>query len=332
MEGFLEANRVVEVSLSKLNNIHRSGDLPLRKTLLISKVLNRAQDIATSAHLTFLDGPSTPRSSSKLLASISKKAEDTSESDCLPSGLISRPARQQQRQQSPIVSCSIARSEDEEPMDFENVSSVLSDILNDGPAAVEAENPCSEKATESRAPSHKNEEVSSPKRSKQLGDISNTMEWSSWRFDFSTDLKNHTTQVQWSSETSSSSLSPPSSPGKRHHYEAFPFDKENSSLFDGLEDSKRFKPSPPEGCPLESLPGFCGYLSPKNLQSAPLITYMFGNGFTLPSDPTSSDWPACFSQQLELELTDRMNESFLENHFPSSIQTSPVKFNPILAF
>ena len=328
MEGFLEANRLVEVSLSKLGTIHRSGDLPLRKTLLISKVLNRAQDLATSTHLTLVSSPvtTTPRSSSKLLASISKKVEYTSESDCLLT-VPPRPVLKPPRQQSPIASRTVTRPEEDEPMDFESVSSVLSDILNDNesPAVSEmAESPRSEIPARSHH-ANKNEKI------KHLGDISNTTKgWDSWQFDLNTDFTN----AAWSTEPECL-RSPPVSPGKRNHSEAFPFEKENSTIFlDGLDDSKRFKPSPPEGCPLESLPGFCGYLSPKNLQSAPLLTYMFGKGFALPSNPTTSDWPSHFtiSHESELGLKEIVNQSFTQNHFPNSIQTSPVKFNAILAF
>lgn len=324
MEGFLEANRVVEVSLSKLSNIHRSGELPLRKTLLISKVLNRAQNVATSAHLTLINSSPTPRSSSKLLASISKKVTDTSvfESDCLPAGPTSRPSKVQ-REQSPIASC-VSKPEDEEPMDFENVSSVLSDILDNETTAASED-------TVKDATTNLNEQLKSTKRSKLFAEISNTRGWDSWR---STELKNST--YQWSPEPQfefQSSTTGPVSPGKRNHTQAFPFtDKENTFLFDIWDDSKRFKPSPPEGCPLESLPGFCGYLSPRNLQSAPLITYLFGKGFAEPSNPSSTDWPSDFARDSERELSieSTANRPYHENHFPTPIQTSPA--SPILAF
>ena len=333
MEGFLEANRVVEVSLSKLSNIHRSGELPLRKTLLISKVLNRAQNVATSAHLTLINSSSTPRSSSKLLASITKKVTDESafESDCLPAGSPSRPSKVQ-REQSPI-SLRVSKPEDEEPMDFENVSSVLSDILdNETPAASEENRVVKETCT------NLNEQLKSPKRSKLFADISNTRGWDSWQFDLNTELKNDPTPVhQWSPEPQfefpSSITTGPVSPGKRNHTQAFPFpENDNTFLFDIWDDSKRFKPSPPEGCPLESLPGFCGHLSPRNLQSAPLITYLFGKGFTEPSDPSTADWPSDFAHDSEHGLSNESaaNRPYFENHFPTPIQTSPV--TPILAF
>ena len=320
MDGFLEANRVMEVSLTKLNGIHKCGDLPLRKTLLISKVLNRAQDLATSAHFSILRSSSvSTTSSSKLLASISQDKSNSEET--LPTGPARLPARGL-RQQSPIASAS--SSYDEDSMDFENVSSVLSDILDMemAPAAISCEEPIQEVDTFASERSQNGERAT--KRSKLL-DVSNTPEinnWSSssWQFELNSELRSC---WQWSSGENDLSLTV--SPGKREHEVAFPFDQENSIFWDkGLEEAKRFKPSPPEGCPLESLPGFCGYLSPKNLQSAPLITYMFGKGFADPSDSERcDDWP-------ELSLAD---SSATENHFVSpSFQTSPVKFNPIMAF
>ena len=336
MDGFLEANRVMEVSLSKLNSFHRSGDLPLRKTLLISKVLNRAQDVATSAHLSFINKPSTSRSSSKLLASISKKVEDSSvyESDCLPVGPC-RPAKQQQRRQSPIASCTVTK-QDEEPMDFENVNSVLSDILSsdsemESAAAPELESPRFEEVSRTQSASNKNELTNSSKRSKLLGDISNTLgstnDLDSWQFEQNSNLKNTT---QWSTTSLSKSTTPPVSPGKRNHNAAFPFEQENY-WWESTDDTKRFKPSPPAGCPLESLPGFCGYLSPKNLQTAPLITIMFGKGFAQPSESTLGDWPSSFSDcDSELGFMENVNHSLSGNHFVPPVQTSPI--NPILAF
>ena len=342
MDGFLEANRVLEVSLSKLNTFHKGGDLPLRKTLLISKVLNRAQDVATSAHFSFISTPSTSRSSSKLLASISKKVEDPSvyESDCLPVGLP-RPAKQQQRQ-SPIASRTVTKQEDEEPMDFENVNSVLSDILSsdsdievdsESTAASEAEVPHFEESSRSQPTSNKNKQISSPsKKSRLLGDISNTSDstsgWNAWQFEKNSNLKFTTQWTTTPFQTESTSCSPPASPLKRNHNAAFPFEKENY-WWTTIDDTKRFKPSLPEESPLESLPGFCGYLSPRNLQTAPLITIMFGKGFTLPSESTSSDWPSSFSDH-ELGFTENVNHSFSENHFLPHVQTSPIK--PILAF
>ena len=356
MEGLFEANRLVEVSMTKLGCLHKGGELPLRKTLMISKVLNKAQNIATSAHYTLLHtSPKTPTrcSSSKLLASISKKVE-TSSSSCfeddplpLPVTAPVRPTPKALRELSPIVSCSsVLRPEDgEEPMDFESVNSVLSSILSDCdmPLGGEAANPaplarpCDGEENTNNAKSgatlHENT---------FLSDLSNTTGsnggWNAWRFDLNTEVNN---SWCWSGETQTTpdTVTAPVSPGKRHHKDAFPAaDKENALFTDGLQcdEMKRFKPCPPEGCPLESLPGFCGYLSPKNLQSAPLITYMFGKGFAEPSNPSTSDWPSSFSPASSSEPQELLKKSgtpsYTENHFAPHFQTSPVKFSPILAF
>lgn len=320
MDGFLEANRVMEVSLTKLNGINKSGDLPLRKTLLISKVLNRAQDVATSAHFSILKSSSvSTTSSSKLLASISQYKNDSEET--LPTG----PARPIKglRQQSPIASAALASSKyDDESMDFENVSSVLSDILDIemAPAAILCEESIQDADTLANEGSRDGGRVT--KRSKLL-DVSNTTEtnnWlsSTWQFELNTELRNC---WQWNS---GEDLSLTVSPGKRDHKVAFPFDQENSIFWDsGLEEAKRFKQSPPEGCPLESLPGFCGYpTSPRNSMAN---MYMFGKGFVDPISAESQDneWP-------ELSLAD---SNGTENHLVTpSLQTSPIKFNPIMAF
>lgn len=319
MDGFLEANRVMEVSLTKLKGIHKSGDLPLRKTLLVSKVLNRAQDVATSAHFSILRSSNiSTTSSSKLLASISQYNNDSEET--LPTG-PARPARGL-RQQSPIASAALASSkyDDDDSMDFENVSSVLSDILDMemAPAAISCEEPVQEANTFASAGSQ--DGVRATKRSKLL-DVSNTTEtnnWSNstWQFELNTELRNC---WQWNS---GEDLSLTVSSGKRDHQVAFPLDQENVVFWDsGIEEAKRFKPSPPEGCPLESLPGFCGY------HSAPLAnSFMFGKGYADPiiAESQEYNWP-------ELSLAD---SSSAENHLvtPPSLQTSPIKFNPIMAF
>lgn len=330
MEGFFEANRVVEVSLSKLNNIHKSGDLPLRKTLLISKVLNKAQDVATSAHLSFLRSPPSTMSSSKLLASISHE-ESTQES--LPTG-PARPNKAQLRQQSPIASAALAShevhaSEDEETMDFESVTSVLSGILSDvdsAPAAVDKES--LEASASNAAKSQDVDQVS--KRSKLFEDISNTSTtWSSstWQFELNTELRN---RWQWGPEPTATERASVA-PGKRNYQDAFPFpDKENIfSWADSLQDeAKRFKSSPPKGCPLESLPGYCGHqvLS----QWDPVLTNVFGKGISTeqPKGIELFSWP-----KLSLGDSNELDGASCENHFTApTLQTSPVKFQPILAF
>lgn len=350
MDGLFEANRLVEVSMTKLSCLHKGGELPLRKTLMISKVLNKAQNIATSAHYSFLQTCSqtpTRSSSSKLLASISKKVETSSsscfEDDPLPVPVSAPVTKPLSRELSPIVSCSsVSKLENgEEAMDFESVNSVLSNILSDCDTPSSGE-------TISLARESSNENLNRNRRpNKFLADLSNTESsansgWNAWRFD--THVNNST--WCWPSVGETRSTTPedttvtPPSPGKRHHKEAFPAaDEKENALQDGLvyDETKRFKPSPPEGCPLESLPGFCGYLSPKNLQSAPLITYMFGRGFTEPSNPSSSDWPSSFSPASTTELpkevaVKREVPTYTENHFAPHFRTSAVKFSPILAF
>lgn len=308
MEGFLEANRVLEVSLTKLNSIHKSGDLPLRRTLLISKVLNTAQEVATSAHLSFIRSPpSTLTRSSKLLASISQDSEHLSSDE---SRLLAGPTRPVRTQTSPIASAVSARQEpsrvsEEDPMDFMNVSSVLSNVLSDNEAIMSQPKESLVRSLLS----------SDPKRTKPFQNVTNREAWSSWQFDLNSDLKNNW-QESTTHDNDSASLK---IPGKRNHKVAFPpTDKENSLLWNQVwpEETKRFKPSTPEGCPEESLPGFCGYLSPRNLQSAPLITYMFGSAFTQPSS-FQSDWPQTDSD---------CDQS--ENHLNFSYSAS----SPILAY
>ena len=337
MEGFFEANRLVEVSMVKLGSLHKGGELPLRKTLMISKVLNNAQNLATSAHYSLLHtSPQTPtrRSSSKLLASISKKVEHPSsscfEDDPLPP--VQAPARtapKPQRELSPIVSCSVSRQEPgEEAMDFESVNSVISTVLSD----------CEMSSTYETKVSHDEKDTNL----NWQGDTSllpknvlseSGKDWNAWRFDPTTEANKNSSWC-WPQDPRTPG-SPYGATGKRHHNEAFPADKENVLFTDRYDESKRFKPSPPEGCPLESLPGFCGYLSPKNLQSAPLITYMFGKGFAEPSNPTSSDWPSTFSPAIGSEqngLMEKEEGSFSGDHFASHFQTSTMKLSPILAF
>lgn len=368
MDGLFEANRLVEVSMTKLSCLHKGGELPLRKTLMISKVLNKAQNIATTAHLSIIHNtsqtPTRSRASSKLLASITKKVE-TSSSSCFEDDRLPQPVPEASvrttpkasgRELSPIVSrLNVSRLESgEEAMDFESVNSVLSNILSD------SDSPLPEPITKQNLNKTR---TSSPPPSPQrpgrfLSDLSNNSapslqsslpsggSWSAWRFDMNAEFDN---TWRWSTgggetrseqpEDSGCNNGASLSPVKRHHQEAFPHDeKENALLADGLlyEDTKKFKSSPPEGCPLESLPGFCGYLSPINLQSAPLITYMFGKGFTEPSNPNSSDWPSSFTSQGD-KKEDSKNEvsssgEYTDDHFGAHFQAPAVKFSPILAF
>lgn len=322
MEGFLEANRVVEASLAKLGQIHKSGELPLRKTLLISKALNLAQNAATSAHYSLLHNSSltaapTSRSSSKLLASISKQVEDSSVNESATTNGDSRLAKPPSvRLPSSIVSCSTLAKPEEEPMetemDCESVTnSVISELFSDSePAAAD-------EAEMAPAPSAGNAgEAARPKTTNSWLEVS-------WNLEVNCTRNSSSSRWPWEPQTTLPPSHPscPVSPGKRPHSEAFPFE-ENLVFMDSVEDPKRFKPTPPHGYSLESIPGFCGYLSPRNLQSAPLITYMFGKGFAEPSDPGSSGWPPQFDA----------GKSSTDNHFEAAVSTSPVKFSPILAF
>lgn len=297
MEGFLEANRLVEVSLNKLNRIHKTGDLPLRKTLLVSKVLNTAQEVATSAHLSFIRSPpSNSTRSSKLLASISQDCEQYTNDESLPLGRA-RPAKAQLRQTSPIASAAaLSRQEPtqvyDDSMDFLNVGSVLSDIL------LESDPPHTVDSTPANLACPFSEGKTTTSRSKLLDNISNTQAttnlWSAWQFDLTSEAKN-----QWRSTESRLDCSP----GKRNHEIAFSLDKENTfSWNQSVSDNpKRFKPSTPEGCPLESLPGFCGHLSPKSTS-----TYMFSSGFSQPSDSnflSTDEWPL-FTSDYRQEMND----------------------------
>jgi hypothetical protein len=251
MEGFLEANRVVEISLSKFSS--RSSDLPLRKTLFITQVLTRAQDVATSAQDCLLSSqfPHSNRHTSKLLASF---GHDQSDIDDLPSP--HRTLKASSRRQSPIAkecydnqvtllesgsTTPVLHSSDDEPMDFNNVTSFLSGILDSDSGVSHASVTQPSAATE---PLHLD----------------------SW---------------------DTPEVARPVSPGKRNYQQAFPFATQSQEELEGL---KRFKSYTVETCPLDSLPNFCGYLSSKNLQTAPFIAYMFGRGFTHPSNPDSNTW------------------------------------------
>ena len=244
MEDFLEANRIVEISLSKLST--KNGDVPLRKTLFITQVLNRAQDVATSAQDCLSH---TSRRSSKLLANFCHAQSDSI--DDLPAG-NQRVMKPSSRQQSPIALEShetlVKPPPTEEPMDFSNVSSILGDILQDT-------------------------------SSEEFVDNSGA-DWEC-------------------TETVS--------PGKRNYQQAFALVQEDSQSF----DLKRFKFCTLEASTLDSVPGFCGHLSSKNLQTAPFITYMFGKGFTHPSDPNSGtcDWPTTTTDHMISELIPPLQNS-----------------------
>ena len=315
MEGFLEANRIVEVSLNKLSASSKSGDLSLRKTLLVSKVLNRAQDVATSAHMSLINNTSTaPRSSSKLLANISTvESSEAYETDCLPG--VSTRAVKLPRPPSPIVCRSLARTEEEEPMDLENIisnNSVLQYILADNDVAA-VESPPFDGTRADGSARNRNEQHLLPRRNKLLQNGSNCQEWPSnyWRSELTNSLKNSLLDQTWST-ASGTNTQPPVSPGKRGHREAFQFDKDSSCLYD---DSKRFKLCHSDSCTTEEcLNCMCDHLSPQNVQSAPLLAYILGKGFNSAS-LLDDGWPPAYCP---------------DNHFTDTIQSSSI--TPIFAF
>ena len=311
MEGFLEANRIVEVSLNKLSGSSKSGDLSLRKTLLVSKVLNRAQDVATSAHMSLINNTSTaPRSSSKLLANISTvESSEAYETDCLPA--VSTRAVKLPRPPSPIVCRSLARTDEEEPMDLENIisnNSVLQYILEDNDvAAVDSPLSLFDGTRADGYARNRNEQHLSPKRNKLLQNSSYCQEWSSnyWRSELTNSLKNSLLDQTWSTG-SSTTTQPPVSPGKRGHREAFQFDKDSSCLCD---DSKRFKPCHSDSFTTEEcLNCMCDHLSPPNMQSAPLLAYMLGKGFNAAS-LLDDGWPPAYCP---------------DNHFTDASSITPI--------
>lgn len=315
MEGFLEANRIVEVSLNKLSANSKSGDLSLRRTLLVSKVLNKAQDVATSAHMSLINNTvTTSQSSSKLLANISMvESSEPYETDCLPAA--STRAVKLPRPPSPIVCRSLARNEEEEPMDLENIisnNSVLQYILADNDVAA-VDSPPSDMTRMDGPARNRNEQHLSPKRSKFLQNISNSLEWPSnyWKSELTNSMKNSFLDQTWST-CSSSSAQPPLSPGKRGHREAFQFDKDSYCLCD---DPKRFKPCHSDSCTAEEcLKCVCEHLSPQNMQSAPLLAYMLGKGFNTTS-LLDDGWPPANRP---------------ENHFTDTIHSPSI--TPIFAF
>ncbi len=293
MEGFLEANEVVEISFSKLANIKRSGDLPLRKTLMVSRVLSRAQEAASSAQDSlFSNHMNSSRCSSKLLASF---ANNQSNVDSLPASHQTT-LKYHSREQSPIATeshdlleCVAPQQPDQEPMDLGDVNSFLDTILQDFDSKTE---------------------LSHSQCQPPLQEIDNS--------DARALCPNASNDVFARSDSSMLPPSRPVSPGKRNYQQAFPFITEQSQSQPPYQDNldlKRFKACTGEGFPLDSLPGFCGYLSTKNLQTAPFITYMFGKGFTHPSNlnSTFSDWPSL-------------------GHEGQDLLTSNTTVSPILAF
>jgi len=74
MERLFEANKIVELSLSKLN---RTSELPLRRSLFVNKVMNRAKEVASDSEqfMDFADSNSDLRSS-RLFATMSASRVD----------------------------------------------------------------------------------------------------------------------------------------------------------------------------------------------------------------------------------------------------------------
>ncbi len=283
MEGFLKANRIVEASLSKLTLVSKNSELSLRKALLVSKTLAKAQDTAESVQNSLISHDHhVSRSSSKLMASM-RSTVPSFEEDTVVSRfeLQNRSSGKLKHQPpSPIVistnlSSSELREKDDDMMDYIS-HSVISDLLS------EDDMQCSD---------------CSPFEKTTASPWTNTIEENS-----STGL--------WS-ETNL-----PLSPIKRQHNVAFPPIEDTRLSSIHFEESKRFKFSSFDTTD-SSLPGFCDHLSPKNLCSAPLITYMFGKGFGVPTNPMELDWPGLPTQ---------------EESSSDICSLSPLKLLPVLAY
>ena len=284
MEGFLEANRIVETSLEKLGRVSKGSEMSLRKALLVSKTLCRAQTTAETVQNSLMTTDlQLSRSSSKLLASMQSAVSFEEDTAVSHSDLQSRSNQKVKHQPvSPIVTSTnqlTHEAKDKEDDVMEYISkSVLSNIFT------EDDMECSVNDDSSWVGS-------------SVG-VDSSSHWSPL------------VQTMDSRDTS-----PPPSPIKRQHNVAFPAkDEPFSSIV--FEDSKRFKFSSPGIS--NSLPGFCDHLSPKNLCSAPLITYMFGKGFGVPSNPLEMDWPRSHSDNLS-------SNSDLYS-------VSPSKLLPVLAY
>ena len=261
MEDLIEANRVAEVSLSKLNSC-RNGGLSLRRTLLVSSVLTKSQTVASSAYTCetpFTPVPSSERCTSKLLASFGH-SPDKIDGVPVSSPRATLPGTVAPRPKSPSSLQPSARQDfktDEESMDFENVSSVLNSVWSDTDF-------------------------------EDCGYVSDQLNVAN------DNLRTSSAEKSWFTIDAGVGPVPvccrPVSPGKRNYHEAFPLVEVNCDSSKGYEESKRFKPS--DDIKLEAVPGLCAFLSSKNLQTAPFITYMFGKGFSEPSNPsTCGDWP-----------------------------------------
>ena len=300
MERFFEANRVVESSLFKLNNSSR--EMPLRKALLVSKAMNRAQEVADISLLNC----GTSRSSSKLLASMQSASVEEDTLVEIESAGAHRPnsAFTRAKPISPmaLTQCSAVKEQEDDVMEFIS-NSVLSDIL------------CDENMDDCVSSNSPSCYLSPALPTRQwtpspLSDLSNK-DWPSWTTDSWSPLqKSHTRDIS----------SPPLSPGKRHRHTAFPCE-ENVDQSE-QDDIKRLKLSETSACTniFSSLPGFCDYLSPR-LYTSPLITYMFGRGLDTSSNEHSiSDWPSLF-----VHADNSVDYS-------SNVSSSSSNFFPVLAY
>lgn len=272
MESFLEANRIVESSLVKLNRFR--SDMPLRKALFVTNVMTRAQEVAECAHISFMNSSACPTRPSKLLASMragTEMVEDTAVS------LIETDARQSSCKSkttvSPVALTHVsAVKEQDEVMDFIS-NSVLSDILNDEDSDMEVIPP-SKLSTWS-----------------PLSDVSNTLEWPSW-------TKPSLKLDHWVVSEDREPSSPPS-PGKRQHNIAFPGNEHDNQSTVSTDLRKRFKSSLPQDMHTlsSSSMGFCEYL-----YSRSDLSCMFDSSKTFMATKDSS-WPVSGFSESRLEST-----------------------------
>lgn len=256
MESFLEANRIVESSLVKLNRSRQQG-MPLRKALFVSNVMNRAQEVAKSAHISFMNSVETPSRPSKLLASMkgSPLIEEDTAVNLMDPAEHRQTTKTPQSAISPVALTAIKdQTQDDEVMEFIS-NSVLSDILKD------EEEMDTGSSTACTTPTTNT--TWSP-----LSDVSNT--WPSW-------TKPKLTLDKWQPEENCSASSPPS-PGKRQHDIAFPTGHHEHTTLPLNDISKRFKSCSED--PLLS----SSYSPP--LSSMSTMTVGFNNPF-LPLSPSS---------------------------------------------
>ena len=315
MERFLEANRVVESSLTKLRR-PAARAMCLRDALLVSSTMSRAQEVASNVSSlspsSSFSSPSTVKAS-RLLASMRAPEEDSAVSllmETMP-GACCGASFSRSSVISPLSKSSAAKeqvSHEDEVMEFISSNSVLSDILK-----------------EDEEPEMDTSQSSWP--SSPLSDVSNTCTWSPWTKrkgapELVPSLQLQTeNEMTWPEERGL--LSPPS-PGKRHHAIAFPSNQSTSTpsplAEDGDDYVKRFKSSEhltPSFSPL----GFSdSLLTPRTFSSTPLIAFMCGTEFTR-SGP--SGWPVSFSG---------LNQDKTDNSTRNHSSLSPSKLYSVLAY